>query len=553
MDAPELTPAPQPQPAPTRGKAGLVVFAAMVVLLILVLSGRRRSPEGPESGPQESAPPIGAAESLVHVEGAANGVATVTVATQPAGATVVLNGRLVGATPVTLDGVAPGRYAVRLEKNGCKPLNRYLEVGAAGLSVEEKLEDLPTGSLTVDVQPLGAEVLLDGELVGNTPLKDARVATGSYELLIRKTNYDAYSRRIEISAEEPQVFAGFVLKDKVQAMLEGQVKAEPQRLAHYVDLAHYLFVNDRLEEAADVFLQGQEIGGTPLDLDGPGFPGAKNMSEEERALELRLRGEDLSRYKREIEKHRSWPRKDTKVFRARLEQGEVLLGQKNIGTWSWVDATARYNIGRRNYERAIELYKEHIAGARPDSRDLPQAYVALMEVHLMLRDLPQAEEVFKKFQALYKDDGAALLSCGAMIYQYNDRFHDGRGREKSRQQVVLDMAEQVLRRALELAKEKPVRAQCLSGLGSVLAASGRAKDAVPLFQESVKTTDDPALAEDRSLRLADALRKAECIADAEALYNKLAGSQRASIRESAKTGLVYVAADKIRLAKQPGK
>ena len=69
---------------------------------------------------------------------------------------------------------------------------------------------------------------------------------------------------------------------------------------------------------------------------------------------------------------------------------------------------------------------------------------------------------------------------------------------------------------------------------------------MPLFQKAQASAADPIAYEDRSLRLADALRKAGKLEEARDLYNKLTNSERAATRESAKTGLIYVDADKAR-------
>ncbi|MCY3023335.1 MAG: tetratricopeptide repeat protein [Planctomycetota bacterium] len=510
-------------------RCGILAIGA---LLIVLARGNKRNAAAPQAG---------TSERVIRVEAAPGAAgARLSVVSQPAGASLLLNGRLVGATPVLLDGLPPGSYALRLEKSGCKALCRTIQVGGSGLSLDEKLGALPTGSMVVEVKPAGAEVLLDGELIGTTPLKTDSIPVGAYELLIRKTNYDSYSARIEVVAVEVLTFAGFELKDKVYAMMDGLVKGEPQRLAHYIDLGHYLFVNDRMDEAVDVFCQGLQMMQTPLDFNGPGYSGRDHMSEEEMALEVRLRREDESRFLKELEKHRNWPRKDTRAFRTKLDQAHEILSQKNVASWQWVETAARMNMRNRNYDRAARLYADHIAAA-PNSPNLPQTYVALMEVYLMQRDVVNARAQYDKFYALYQNNDAALLRCGSALYPYQDRMG-----AKGRQQV-LEMSEQALRRALTLVKDQTSRAQCLFDLGAVLNFAGRPKEAVPVFEQSIAATADKGVAEERSLRLADALRKAGRIEEAEALYNKLKGSARADIRESAQTGLVYVAADKAKL------
>jgi len=529
------------QTCESRGGGGLA-FAVLLCLAVgVVVAVRRKNGEAP---PQQRAE---VRDTTVHVEGTGAGGGSLSVASVPAGASLMVNGRLVGATPVRLDGLPTGNYVVRLEKYGCRPVSRCVEIGAAGLSLDETLEAVQTGALAVDVKPRGAEVLLDGELLGNTPLKASDIPVGPHELLVRKTNFDPYSAQITVRPGEMLPFGDFELKDKILGMLEGQVKSEPQRLAHYIDLGHYLFVNDRMDEAVEVYAQGLQVMQRPLDLNGPGFNGRDKMSEDEIALEQRLRNEDASRFLKELDKHRNWPRKDTNAFRNKLEQAQQLLSQKNVASWTWIETAARMHLRSRNFDKAIQLYKDHIAAA-PQSPSVAQAYTALIEANLMQRDLAQAREAFDKFRALFQDNEPALRVCGETIYPYHDRMSP-----KGKVQV-LDMAELALRRALELAKEPVARAQCLFDVGTVVNYQGRPKEAITLFQESIAATRDVEAKEERYLRLADALRKAERIPEAEVLYEKLKKSARASIRESANTGLIYVAADKARIeARKPEK
>lgn len=500
---------------------------ALLVIALAIMASRKPAGRGAEGGPRIVRAEHSSADP-------ASGSASLSITSEPPGATVLVNGSLVGCTPVTVEDLQAGDYGLRLERNGCKPLSRIVPVSGRA-SVREKLEPLPTGSVTVDVTPHGAEVLLDGEVVGNSPMKADNLPAGPYELLVRKTNFDSYLARIEVVPGETLVFSGFALNDKILDMLERNVKSEPQRLAHYIDLGHYLFVNSRMDEAVDIFAQGYAVMQTPLDFNGPGFTGEENMSREERELERRLRQEDTSRYQKELEKHRNWPRKDTRTFRAKLEQAKEILEQKNAASWPWVEATGRMNIRAHNYERAGRIYEDFIA-ASPKSPDLPQAYIALIEVRLMQRDVDSARESFDKFFAQYHNDAAALRNCGGAIYPYQARSFVSR---QSRA-ALLEMAEKALRRGLELTRDGESRAQCLCDLGTVLNYSGAPNEAADCFEKSVAATKDPQLQEDRMLLLADALRKAERYEEAEVLYQTLKKSERASVRESANTGILWL-------------
>jgi len=526
-----------PTPEPSKENGALAEFRPALFMAIAVLTVLAVIKWVPQRGPSSGS---GGAGVVVSAGSPQSGSASrLSVVTEPAGASVLINGRLAGATPLSLEGLSSGSYSIRLEKVGCTPVSRHVDLHNE-VAINEKLATLPVGALAVTIKPLGAEVLLDGELMGNTPLSLDKIPAGVYELLIRKTNFDPYSARIEISPGDPLVFAEFELKDKVLAMMEGLTKSEPQRLAHYIDLGHYLFLNDKMDESVDVFTQGMEVSQTPLDFNGPGYSGKENVSPEEQALEQRLRKEDESRFLKEIEKHRNWPqKKDTRTFRQKLDQAQEMVSRKRADSWTWAESAGRMNLRNRNFDKAAQIYTDHIA-AVPNGPDVHQAHIALIEVYLMQRDAARARDALNVFYKQFSENDAALRVCGAMIYPYHERMFT------SAKPKVLEMAEQVLRRGLDLTKEPVPKAQCLFDLAVVLSYQGKAKEAVPLLEKSIAATVDPAVREERSLRLAEALRKAERLEEARELYYKLTASERASIRESAKTGLIFVAADRAR-------
>ena len=144
---------------------------------------------------------------------------------EPSGATVYLNGKLLGPTPVRVGKLPPGAYALRMEKEGYAPFVQTVEFHST-IVLQKIFPRQESGSLTVDVKPCQAEVLLDGELLGYTPLHLNRVPAGLHELLIRKTNYSSYVQQISVAAGQHFEFKNFELHDKLLAMLERAVECE---------------------------------------------------------------------------------------------------------------------------------------------------------------------------------------------------------------------------------------------------------------------------------------------------------------------------------------
>ena len=122
----------------------------------------------------------------------------------PAAANVFLDGTLVGLTPVTVTGVAPGSHTVRIEKTGYQPYQTTTSVSAGATTVVSAalvpVPDPTTGSVSVQSTPDGANAFLDGTLVGLTPVTVSGVTPGSHQVRIEKTGYEPYQMTASVSA-----------------------------------------------------------------------------------------------------------------------------------------------------------------------------------------------------------------------------------------------------------------------------------------------------------------------------------------------------------------
>ena len=156
----------------------------------------------------------------------------------------------------------------------------------------------------VDVKPDGAEVRLDGEFAGHTPLTLSGLAPGAYELEIRKPNFESFSTPLSAAPGARAVFSGFELPDKILGMLKLMVEGEPQRVANYLELGQYYFVCGRKEDAVRLFKKAYDVLLQPLNFDGPGFSGKQNMSAKDMEAEQRQREDDLKRFFSEMKNPR---------------------------------------------------------------------------------------------------------------------------------------------------------------------------------------------------------------------------------------------------------
>jgi len=102
------------------------------------------------------------------------------VKTQPAGASVMVNGLERGKTPLKLSDIPKGRVAITLRKEGYKDVSRELTLKAGDVqNLNVTLEGIP-GSLYLTSVPEGARFYIDGSAQGKGPIELANVAPGKY-------------------------------------------------------------------------------------------------------------------------------------------------------------------------------------------------------------------------------------------------------------------------------------------------------------------------------------------------------------------------------------
>jgi serine/threonine protein kinase len=113
--------------------------------------------------------------------------ASVTLELSPADAQVFVDGEALGDPPHTIALAGDKIVELRVEHPDYRPDTRTLDpatVTAGGLRIE--LEPLESGSLTVLAPSVAwAEVWLDGDKLGTTPLKDKAVIEGKHKLEVR--------------------------------------------------------------------------------------------------------------------------------------------------------------------------------------------------------------------------------------------------------------------------------------------------------------------------------------------------------------------------------
>jgi TonB family protein len=192
--------------------ASIVVGLAVVALLLVFTRGGE--PDTISPGP--STPP---APETVPIMG------TLSIQSTPEGATVWIDGEEQGVTPLERSDLELGGYVIRVEMKGYKSAELTAELNdenpSASLEVPlEKVVVRPSRAiLDIESTPAGAEVLIDGRSIGNTPVKGFKARPGRRKLLIQKEGFQPWENSFDLIAEVPQ---------SVKATLQPVEEAPPE-------------------------------------------------------------------------------------------------------------------------------------------------------------------------------------------------------------------------------------------------------------------------------------------------------------------------------------
>jgi formylglycine-generating enzyme required for sulfatase activity len=152
-----------------------------------------------------------------------------------------------------------GQHRVEATLAGYYPLGTTIEVGPApDQSIELELERLP-GLITLATEPaVGAEVRLDGDWLGTTPLQDVEIRPGRHRLEFVAERFLAEVRELDVTGGGERQSLNVVLTPSWAPV---SFSSEPA--------------------GAEVLVDGRALGVTPIELE---------LTAGERDVELRLRG-----------------------------------------------------------------------------------------------------------------------------------------------------------------------------------------------------------------------------------------------------------------------
>ena len=157
--------------------------------------------------------------------------AQVSFNTLPAGADIIVNGEVLGVTPARLE-LLQGAHDITLKRSGYKAWQDDLQVTAgADVSVADVTLEAADGLVFIRSVPGNANVTINGEFRGQTPLEVSLPPGQAHDVRLFRTGFNTAARSITTVAEQEQDIT--VALDPVTSLV--RVIAEPADAELYVD------------------------------------------------------------------------------------------------------------------------------------------------------------------------------------------------------------------------------------------------------------------------------------------------------------------------------
>ena len=180
---------------------------------------------------------------------------------EPSGAAVYINGERKGATRLELPNLRSADYNITLELDGYKPVRKQIKLlKDENLRISLSLVAKPKyGGLSVHSNPARAEVLLNGEYKGTTPLLLSKLEVGEYDITLEKQGYKPYHQGFACQEDSTEVVKASLEMTPKSAAMESMITGD--RHAQMGELRRAIAAYDRAAS---------------LDPDSPIYPQKKN-------------------------------------------------------------------------------------------------------------------------------------------------------------------------------------------------------------------------------------------------------------------------------------
>jgi hypothetical protein len=129
-----------------------------------------------------------------------------TVESEPAGAAVYLDGRMIATAPTSLASVSQGEHDLELRLEGFHTERSRISIPAPNNRIRVTLNPLPPGTLVFQITPY-AEIWINGELIEESAVYlPVELAPGTYRIELRHPSYETVERTVEVKSSQTLPF-----------------------------------------------------------------------------------------------------------------------------------------------------------------------------------------------------------------------------------------------------------------------------------------------------------------------------------------------------------
>jgi PKD repeat protein len=134
---------------------------------------------------------------------------SIAITSMPSGAEVFIDGQLIGIAPAVFPEILPGNHPVTLSAKGYDDWSHIVSVGSGRMSAinaELVASKEITGSLAVITDPPGAEIFVDGDFKGVSPVTIPGLSAGTHTILLTLKEYANTTTNISITTGKTQKY-----------------------------------------------------------------------------------------------------------------------------------------------------------------------------------------------------------------------------------------------------------------------------------------------------------------------------------------------------------
>ncbi|MCG8477769.1 MAG: PEGA domain-containing protein [Spirochaetales bacterium] len=153
--------------------------------------------------------------------------AALRIESEPSGAEVLLDNRLVGVTPIDIDDLYPGRRRVRIEYRGYRSYDEWISLSAGETTEIEATLELLTGLMEIESDHETLEMNLGGAW---EPARAMTLPVGTYRVAFRAFGYESGEQPVSIPPD-----ASTVVPVRLEAVPFSVAYADPGPLRFHPD------------------------------------------------------------------------------------------------------------------------------------------------------------------------------------------------------------------------------------------------------------------------------------------------------------------------------